>query len=170
GDVLVSWFFEKTRRHAPIWGHAAECPHDLPGFIRSDYGIVLILRWMSDWAEQLDVPARVRAFRYEDMHADALATGRAILDWIGVGPVDETALAAAVAASRFETMRALEASGNPSPRLKPGDPNDPESYKMRRGVVGGFREYFRADDLAYVEEQMARANPAGFGYTPHRGV
>jgi hypothetical protein len=162
-DVLVSWYFEKTRRHAVLWGHAADCPHDLPGFIRSEYGIALILRWMRDWAEQLDVPARVTVFKYEDLHADPLGTARALLAWLGVENLDEPALAQAVAAARFDAMRTLEASGNPNPRLQPGDPSDPESYKMRRGLVGGYRDYLGGEDLAYVEERMARAD---FGYAP----
>lgn len=167
-DVVVSWFFERTRRYASVWGHSAEAASSLEAFIRADYGIALILRWMQDWGEQLDTPARARCFRYEDLHADTTATTRALLDWLGVGPADETALAEAITASRFDAMRSLEASGTQSPRLEPGDLGDPESFKLRRGVVGGYRDYLSADDIAYIEERMGRDLPACFGYEPCR--
>jgi hypothetical protein len=168
-DVLISWFFEKTRRYEKVWRHASDGPGNLSEFVRSEYGIALVLRWMQDWGEQLDVPARVRFFRYEDFHADAATSARALLDWLGVAPVDEAALAEAVAASSFQAMHQLEASGGArSHRLRPGDASDPESFKVRRGVVGGYRDYLGPDDLAYIEERMARDLPACFGYLPCR--
>jgi len=167
-DIVVSWFFERTKRYGKVWGHSVPCPTDLPAFVRSEYGAPLILRWMQDWGEQLDKPARVRFFRYEDFHADPTTCARALLDWLGIAPVDEAALAEAVAASRFDTMRALEARDDASsPRLRPGDPSDPESFKIRRGVVGGYGDYLAADEVAFIEQEMARTLPACFGYTPH---
>jgi hypothetical protein len=168
-DVVVSWFFEKTRRYSTVWGHRADRSADPSAFVRSEYGIALVIRWMQDWATQLDLPARVRFFRYEDFHADPATSARGLLDWLGIAPVDESALAAAVEASSFDAMRSLEASGSTrSPRLKPGNPSDPESFKIRRGLVGGYRDYLAAEDIAYIEELMARELPACFGYQPHQ--
>jgi hypothetical protein len=168
-NVVVSWFFERTRRYAAVWGHSADSPAELPAFVRSEYGIALVLRWMQDWAEQLDVPARLRSFRYEDFHADPATSARALLAWLGIPAIDETALREAVLASSFDAMRSLEASGaTGSARLRPGDPSDPESFKIRRGVVGGYRDYLAAEDIAYIEAMMVRDLPATFGYHPHR--
>src|SRR5262249_49164586 len=81
----------------------------------------------------------------------------------------EAALAAAVAASSFDAMRAIETSGGAgSPRLKPGDPSDPESFKIRRGAGGGYGDYLSSEDIAYVDGLMARDLPAGFGGRPGR--
>jgi glycosyltransferase involved in cell wall biosynthesis len=167
-DVLVSWFFEKTKRAAKLWGQQG-ASGDISAFVRSEYGIELILRWMQDWGEQLDVPGRVKFFRYEDFREDTVVRVRSLLHWLDVGGVDEEALKAAVAASSFETMKALESSGaSGSKRLTPGDPNDPESFKMRRGVVGGYRDYLSAEDIAFIDEKMTAMLPACFGYTPCR--
>jgi hypothetical protein len=66
-------------------------------------------------------------------------------------------------------MHGLEASGGASShRLRPGDASDPESFKVRRGVVGGYRDYLSPSDLAYIEARMARDLPACFGYSPCR--
>jgi glycosyltransferase involved in cell wall biosynthesis len=170
-DIVVSWYFERTRRYEKLWGKRADDSADLSAFIRSEYGIALVLRWMQDWGEQLDVPARVKWFRYEDFRTDPLHVARSVLEWLEVGNVDEGALSTAIAASSFDAMRALEASGaSGSRRLTPGDPNDPESFKLRRGVVGGYRDYLQEQDIAYIEERMARDLPGCFGYKPCRSL
>ena len=44
-------------------------------------------------------------------------------------------------------MQKLEAAGAfDSKILRPGDVRDPESFKVRRGKVGGYREYLSAED------------------------
>ena len=39
---------------------------------------------------------------------------------------------------------------------------DPESFKVRRGKVGGFTDYLNGDDLAYANEAMRKLD-ARFG-------
>ena len=48
-------------------------------------------------------------------------------------------------------------------RLRPGDPNDTETYKTRRGIVGGYGDYLGADDGAYVKQCMTELSPF-YGY------
>jgi len=38
--------------------------------------------------------------------------------------------------------------------LQPADASDPESYKVRRGEIGGYRHYLSAADIAYLEGKM----------------
>jgi hypothetical protein len=47
--------------------------------------------------------------------------------------------------------------------LSPGNVDDPESYKTRRGVVGGFKDYLNAGDILYVERAIARLDRR-YGY------
>ncbi len=55
------------------------------------------------------------------------------------------------------------------------DTADPEALRVRRAVVGGFRDYLDADDIEYVRSQCeqrlspeARALLAGHGLEPWR--
>ena len=67
--------------------------------------------------------------------------------------------------SRFENMQKLEAAGAfDSNILHPGDVRDPESFKVRRGKVGGYREYLSADDQQFAAAAM-RELDRRFGYT-----
>jgi hypothetical protein len=62
-------------------------------------------------------------------------------------------------------MNKLEAAGAfASKILQPTDVADPESFKVRRGKVGGYTDYLAGDDLAYATEAMRKLDPRfGFG-------
>lgn len=42
-----------------------------------------------------------------------------------------------------------------SARLRPGDATDAESYKVRRGKVGGYVDYFAPAEIALIEDRIA---------------
>jgi hypothetical protein len=66
--------------------------------------------------------------------------------------------------SRFENMQKLEAAGAfDSNILHPGDVRDPESFKVRRGKVGGYREYLSFGDQKYAADELMKLDPR-FGY------
>jgi hypothetical protein len=61
-------------------------------------------------------------------------------------------------------MQKLEAAGAfDSKILHPGDVRDPESFKVRRGKVGGYREYLSAEDQAFSASALAKLD-GRFGY------
>ena len=65
----------------------------------------------------------------------------------------------------FENLRTLE-KGNffRNSRLSPRDPDDPESFKVRRGVVGGYPDYFDENQVEEMEALVgARLSPS-LGY------
>jgi hypothetical protein len=62
--------------------------------------------------------------------------------------------------ARFDRMRAREASGELAKRygraLTPGDPTDADSFKVRRGVIGGYRDELSAEDVTFCDDWLAR--------------
>jgi hypothetical protein len=61
-------------------------------------------------------------------------------------------------------MQKLEAAGEfGSKILQPRDREDPESFKVRQGKVGGFREYLSAESQSYAAQVCAGLDPR-FGY------
>jgi len=40
-------------------------------------------------------------------------------------------------------------------RMKPGDRSDEESFKTRKGKVGGYREYLTADEIDAIDARIA---------------
>jgi hypothetical protein len=88
--------------------------------------------------------------------------------------LDPAALSRAVAISSFENMRLLEAGTKDAQgtelvadlnteALRPKDASDPDSYKVRRGKVGGFADYLAAADIEYLDSVVAKLDPR-YGY------
>ena len=73
----------------------------------------------------------------------------------------------AVSYAAYENMKTLERSGafrGSGRRLVPGNRSNPDSYKVRRAVVGGYRDYFDAQQIAEIDERVAKELPPHFGY------
>ncbi len=149
-DTMVSCYFQATRRIHQFDGPIAD-------FIRDDrLGIRKYVRFTRIWYDNRDVPRAFLPLHYEDVHADAAAATRAVLGFIGVPDIAPEIVTQAVEYASFSSMRRLESDGQfRESRMKPGDASDPESYKVRKGIIGGYTEYLSADDLAFIESVAA---------------
>jgi hypothetical protein len=63
---------------------------------------------------------------------------------------------------KMEQKRASLLSGN---RMVPGDRNNPDSYKVRRGKVGGFSDYFDEEQVNNIEQLLQQTLQPVYGYT-----
>jgi hypothetical protein len=81
---------------------------------------------------------------------------------------DETLLRQAVQFASFDNLARKEAAGFfNTKRMQPGDVSDPNTFKVRRGQVGGYRDYFNAEELAAIDALLQDALPAELGYSPN---
>ncbi len=144
-DVLVSSYFQATKRIGKFQG-------DISEFIRSErYGARKIVAFYNLWHANQNVPQAFMRLRYEEMHADPEAVLKQVLQFMELQNFDDDLVRAAVEFSRFENMKKLEAKGFfQDDKMQPGQKSDAESFKVRKGVVGGYREYLSAADIAYV--------------------
>jgi hypothetical protein len=39
-----------------------------------------------------------------------------------------------------------------SVRLRPGNVDDPESFKLRKGKINGYVDYLTEDDITYIDK------------------
>jgi len=145
-DVMVSAYFHKTR-------HAGLFNGDIDTFLRDpEHGLPDYVRYFNGWAEAFD---RHRHFviAYERLSADTMSLLKDVLTFLGV-EVDDAALARALSASSFEAMRAIELrSGHPVHQY---DRSKVDSLRVRRGKIGGFRDYLDDQQIAYIGEVCAR--------------
>jgi len=74
---------------------------------------------------------------------------------------------AAVKYSSYDNMKKMEGkqqfrlSGG---RMMPRDRDNPDSYKVRRAKVGGYRDYFTDDEVAAIDAQLASSLNPLYGY------
>ena len=82
-------------------------------------------------------------------------------------PGTEAEVAEAIAFASFENMKRLESGDGfrlRGGRFAPRDRSNPDSYKVRRGKVGGYRDYFTDDEAAEIESLIDAGLSPVFGY------
>ena len=161
-DVLVSNYFHRTRRRNESY--------DLGDFVRHQWwGIDRVVAFMKGWYEHRHVPSSFLLVRYEDLHRNPAGELRRILTFVGLEDVSDEIVRTSVNYASFDNMLKMSLNElSEENRLAPADPQDPESFKMRRGEIGGYKRYLSAADVEYVEERIRRELPLSFGYT-HSG-
>ena len=170
-DVIVSSYFEMTKR-GRIFG---ENPYEsrrpifegsLPAFIRNPVGgFDTLLCFYNIWAENQNVPKGFLLLRYEDLKADPPGELQRALDFIGLAGVEDAIIAEAVEFASFENMRKMEAENRfQSGILNPGDAFDQDTYKTRKGVIGGYKEHLSEEEIAFLNQKMKAELSPFFGY------
>lgn len=171
-DVAVSQYFQWKHRMRPAKKalndyppHGAEV--SLFDFVmRESSGLPKIIDFMNAWAKAMPDLGSLLVVRYEDMRARPEETLGTILEFVGT-PASATELNDVVEFARFDNMKKLESkrvfwlSGG---RMVPGDRSDPNSYKVRRAKVGGYRDDFSAAELAEIDALVAETLDPSFGY------
>jgi hypothetical protein len=163
-DCFVSFYLQLTRRdpNAPL-----ELKQKTVSEMLRDkkFGVHSIVNTMNDWIREFSRRDHFILVRYEAMRASPAEHFRDLLAVLGESAPDATIFQEALEFSRFENMQKLEAAGAfDSNILHPGDVRDPESFKVRRGKVGGYREYLSAKDQQFAADAMTKLD-LRFGYT-----
>jgi hypothetical protein len=162
-DCFVSLYLQMTRRDP---GADTVLKQKPVGELLRDkrFGIRGIVRAMNDWLDEFSGRKDFTIVRYEAVRASPAEHFRDLLAVVGETTLDISIFQEALEFSRFENMQKLEAAGVfDSKILHPGDVRDPESFKVRRGKVGGYREYLSPEDLEYAADALRDLDPK-FGY------
>ncbi|MGY6554600.1 MAG: sulfotransferase domain-containing protein [Wenzhouxiangella sp.] len=180
GDIVVSWYIQYTKRtkafKRELLEWEAATPIDRENIRRSEFlrhpdlGLPALIRYHNFWAEQLASRPDALIVRYEDLRLEPMQSLKKIADFIGedfsVEEIEQT-----IAFTDFDHMRKLE-EGNYflNNSLKLRDASDPEMRKVRRAQVGGYCQDLDAEDLAWVDQQIAALLDPRFGYGPKGAI
>jgi hypothetical protein len=172
-DIAVSQYFQWQHRMRPAKKKLNNYPPhgaDVSAYdfvTDPDCGLPDIIAFLNLWAREAGQVEDLLIVRYEDMRSDTEATLRRVMEFINGSHPDVEAVSGAVEYSSVENMRKLEeqnvfwlAGG----RMKPGKKGDPNTYKVRRAKVGGYRDYFDAAQAAEIDEYVAKELSPAFGY------
>jgi hypothetical protein len=179
-DVIVSYYHHKSRREPlrDFWWFQSKRREthgrfqgSLDEFLDVEIGgFDTLLRYYNVWERARHTPKEFLLLRYEDMQADPEAQLRRVLDFIGLGRITEAEVKEAVEYASFRNMRKIESGEEvKSFKLKAGDVNDPNSYKVRRGRVGGYRDELTPVQIEKLERKMAATLTPFYGYEPNAG-
>lgn len=141
-DVIVSLYHQVSGRFRDFFDYRG----DISAFIRDDYfGAEVLKGYRSMWGELLKQRPYLH-LTYEDLHADTKTTLERVLTYLGK-ELDQARIADAIRRGHAEEMRKLELSGEfPEPwlKLRHGSP------KVRRGLVGAFRNELSIEDIHFL--------------------
>lgn len=148
-DVVISLYFHMKKRNQFYTG-------DLAGFIEQRNGSVdTIIHYYNNWARAENIPESFLLVRYEDLHADGPRELRRIMDFMGISGVADSVITDAVEFASFSNMRQMELDDAlDSKKLRPADKSDEDSFKTRKGEVGGYRNYLSPAQIAALNAKI----------------
>lgn len=171
-DMIVSGFFQKSRRHK-LRSEEERIKKKKPVYTKSlkDYvyeevgGIDSLIKFYNIWWDQNTEPQDFKLIKYEDLMHSTLSEVKSILDFIGIEEVDTELLNKVIEDASFDNLKQLEKDRVfKAIELIPLDADDPESFKVRRGKIGGYVDYLEQPEIDYLNEKIRHnLNPA-FGY------
>jgi Sulfotransferase domain len=169
-DVAVSQFFQwkyrmkSNKKDINAYPIGDLVPFD---FVMSDAGLPKVIKFMNLWAQEA---VKIREFmivRYEDLRARPQEILKQVLEFLGT-PATKAQIEDAVQFASYDNMKRMEQqrvfwlSGG---RLVPKDRSNPNSYKVRRGKAGGYRDDFDAAQLAQIDQLVEATLDPLYGYT-----
>ncbi len=153
-DVAVSLYFDLKKRQR---GYRYDPPSVAELIRHRRFGLGAIVDIMNAWMKEWGGLPNFAMFRYEDLRNDTERTFSELLAFLGFDSVDPAAVKRSIEFARFENMQRMEASGEFALEfLQARNVDDPDSYKVRRGKVGGFRDYFEPADLAFADAKLKK--------------
>ena len=171
-DVAVSQYFQWKFRMRPVKKLLNDYPpHNADisvyEFVMDEgAGLPRILDFFEIWQRELPKVKASTIVRYEDMRADPAAVLGRVLAFLGT-PGTREQIESAVAYAAYDNMKQLEQkrvfwlSGI---RLRPGDQTNPDLFQVRRGKVGGWRDYFDERQTRTLDAMLAARPLPLFGY------
>jgi hypothetical protein len=143
-DVMVSLYFQVTGRFKDFFGYQ----DSISAFIRDPYfGAQNLAEFQRQWDEISD-QGRVLRITYEQCHTQFEAVLKSALSYYEI-PVAEVTLAQVAKDSSFQRMKRVEESATfEEPWLRARN----DAPKVRRGLVGSFRDELSPADIAFLND------------------
>lgn len=172
-DVAVSQFFQWKYRMKPRKKIINEYPAHNSDISIYDFvvnhqaGLHRVIEFFNGWAAEQNQMHDLLVVRYEDLRTEPHIHLKRMLDFMDVA-ASEDEIDDAIQFAAYDNMKQLEqsqgvqASGQ---RMRPGDQSNPDSFKVRRAKVGGYRDYFTANQVQAIDAMVDRELVPAFGYT-----
>jgi len=170
-DVAVSQFFQWQYRMRPNKKFINDYPPHGASIDAWDFvldkeaGVPRIVDYFNGWASAMPELKDVLVVRYEDMRRQPAEVLAKILAFTHTD-VTPQQVQEAVDFAAYENMKKMEQDSffkGSGARVKPGDKANPESFKVRKAKVGGYRDHFDDEQCAMLEGMVAELDPV-FGY------
>ena len=130
-------------------------------------GLTHIIEFMNAWVRELPNIKDLLVVRYEDLRSQPEREMGRIVEFLGLEANPEFLSDTAEFAS-VENLRKKEQENyfwRSGSRVQAKDVNDPNTFKVRKAKVGGYRDYFDDDQVAEFTAMVDSGLLPAFGYT-----
>ena len=173
-DIAVSWYLQFKKRMsaykrelilATLDHHIQRDRISIHDFVlQSELGLSAIVSYLNEWTKLVSRLPHQLVVRYEDLRSQPDETLRGIVSFLGEDVADAV-VDEAVQFGSFDNLKGLEmANFFKKGGLAPRDLSDPDTYKVRRGKVRGYRDYFSPDDVALMDAMVEMQLDPALGY------
>jgi alcohol sulfotransferase len=172
-DVAVSQFFQWKFRIKPTKVAINNYPAmgsdiSLYDFVMGENGGSMrsVTDYLNLWAKEAGKVEYFHLLRYEDLRERPHEELRSLLDFMKVD-ANQAQVDAAVEYSSYENMKKMESKEQfrfAGGRMMPRDKDNPNSYKVRRAKVGGYRDYFTDEEVAAIDQRLSETLDPLFNY------
>lgn len=149
-DVVVSYYYHYSKRKNFYSG-------TLHSFLRSTWGIKSIIKYNNNIYHYFQYNHdNTIIVRYEDLRKNTFFVMESILKQLNI-PVDEKLLRESIEFCEFSKMQKYEKENKfADKRLKAVDPKDTETFKVRKGKVGGYKQEMDSQDIEFVNKLIQK--------------
>ena len=176
-DVAVSQYYQWLHRMRPNKKFINDYPPhgaDISTWdfvLDKDAGVPRIVDYFNGWARAMAEHGEILVIRYEDMRSDPNSVLEQIFEFTAAD-ISAEQVAEAVEFAAYENMKKMEQDSffkGSGARVKPGDRDNPESFKVRKAKVGGYRDHFDDAQCAELEQMLVSLDPVfGYANSPQR--
>jgi len=170
-DVAVSFHFHVCKRASERELMRKGIPEQAKSLSLYEFvmdpalGIPRVISHYNRWQNEMPAMPHTMIAHYEKLHANPAETLGRIMRFIDREYARDR-LSQAVEFASFESLSSKESSGFfNSGRMQATRPDDAGSRKVRRGKVGGYRDYFTDEQNAAIDGLVRNTLHPGFGYT-----
>lgn len=171
GDVVVSFYYQWQHRMKPgkRWVNDYPAgPLDLYEFaMHPRTGLPNLIAFMNRLAAETRGRDDVLRVRYEDLRSAPQQSLERLIRFVA-DELDVAAVRTAVEYGSFQNMQRLERENASDPRastrLKPRDANNPQSFKVRSGRIGSYRDSFTPAQVEAMDTLVRGTLDSSYGY------
>lgn len=157
-DIAVSLYFHFAKRSTALERAVFRIPDTITDqtlfdFVTSEaHGIPAIIGFINTWAGRAGQHPHLLVVRYEDMRREPERELARVMAFLEAGASDEE-IRQAVEFASFDRLKELEGQRFFSSEiLQPGDEADADSFKVRRGKVKGYVDYFTESEISLIDQ------------------
>jgi Sulfotransferase domain len=173
-DIAVSWYLQFTKRISPAKRELINAnlsrPIDPERISRWDFvmneeiGLRNVIAFLNRWERNARALRHHLIVHYEDLRTETAVTLSRILEF-WQQPFTPREIEAAVSFASFDNLKQLEASGFfRHGGLALQNAGDPETFKVRRAKIHGYRDDFEPSQVAELDELVAKHLSPTLGY------